>query len=222
MRIIGAGLPRTGTNSLKLALERLLGRPCYHMVEVFEHLDHVPTWHAAIRGESVDWESVLGNYEAIVDWPGGALWRELMAAYPDALVLLSTRRDATTWLASARATVLDNSPENRMEDDPAVPGFEPMLRDMVARFEPNWRDDTALLAAYDRHNAAVRSAVSPDRLVEWEAGAGWGPLCRALGVPVPAEQFPHVNAREDFRGKPDEPEHADAAPAAASEPGRSS
>lgn len=218
MRLIGAGLPRTGTNSLKLALERLLGQPCYHMVEVFEHLDHVPTWHAAIRGESVDWDSVLGAYAAIVDWPGGALWRELTAAYPEAVVLLSTRRDAATWLASARATVLDNSPENRMEDDPSMPGFEAMLRDMVARFEPNWRDDDALLAAYDRHNAAVRSQVPPDRLIEWQPGAGWEPLCTALGVPVPVEEFPHVNAREEFRGRPDEPQEDDVA--AAGEPGR--
>src|SRR4051812_50222125 len=72
MRIVGAGLGRTGTHSLKLALERLLGDPCYHMAEVFEHLDHVPTWHAAIRGETVDWQPVLGGYAAIVDWPGAA------------------------------------------------------------------------------------------------------------------------------------------------------
>jgi hypothetical protein len=191
------------------------------MIEVFEHLDHVPTWHAAIRGESVDWETLLGGYAAIVDWPGGALWRELVAAYPDALVLLSTRRDAATWLASARATVLDNSPDNKMEDDPSMPGFEAMLRDMVARFEPHWRDDDALLAAYDRHNAEVRRDVPPDRLVEWQPGDGWEPLCTALGVPVPAEDFPHVNAREDFHGKPDDSQDADGAVPTANEPGRS-
>jgi hypothetical protein len=205
MRIIGAGLPRTGTHSLKLALERLLGQPCYHMVEVFQHLDHIPTWHAAIRGEPVDWQPVLGDYAAIVDWPGGLMWRELMSAYPDALVLLSTRRDAATWLASARATVLDNSPENKMEDDPALPGFEAMLRDMVVAFDPNWRDDDAAKAAYDRHNAAVRRLAPPDRLVEWQAGDGWQPLCDALGVPVPEEDFPHVNTRAEFHGRPDEP-----------------
>jgi hypothetical protein len=208
MRLIGAGLPRTGTHSLKLALERLLGEPCYHMVEVFQHLDHIPTWHAAIRGEAVDWHPVLGGYGAIVDWPGGALWRELSAAYPEALVLLSTRSDAATWLASARATVLDNSPENKMEDDPSIPGFEAMLRDMVARFEPDWRDDRALLAAYDRHNAEVRRLVPPERLVEWQAGDGWEPLCTALGLPVPDAEFPHVNSREEFRGRPEDEQGA--------------
>src|SRR5438445_5778536 len=83
MRVVGAGLGRTGTHSLKLALERLLGAPCYHMVEVFEHMDHVPMWHAAIRGEPVDWRPVLGGYAAIVDWPGAAVWRDLASAYPE-------------------------------------------------------------------------------------------------------------------------------------------
>ncbi|HEY7008739.1 MAG TPA: sulfotransferase [Jatrophihabitantaceae bacterium] len=201
MRVIGAGLPRTGTHSLKLALERLLDEPCYHMVEVFQHLDHVPTWHAAVRGEAVDWQPVLGRYEAVVDWPGAAVWQALTAAYPDALVLLSTRRDAATWLASARATVLDSSPENKMEDDPSLPGFEAMLRDIVASFAPDWRDDAAAMAGYDRHNAAVRRLVPRERLVEWQAGDGWQPLCTALGVAVPDEDFPHVNTREEFRGR---------------------
>ncbi|HET6817322.1 MAG TPA: sulfotransferase [Mycobacteriales bacterium] len=199
MRIVGAGLGRTGTHSLKLALERLLDAPCYHMSEVFEHLDHIPTWHAAIRGEAVDWKPVLGSYEAIVDWPGAAVWRELATAYPDAPVLLSTRKDAATWLKSARATILGNSPENKMEDDPSLPGFVPMARDMFARFEPDWRDDDAAMAAYDRHNAAVRREVPVGRLVEWQPGDGWGPLCEALGVPLPDEDFPHVNSTEEFQ-----------------------
>jgi hypothetical protein len=201
MRVIGAGLPRTGTHSLKLALERLLDEPCYHMVEVFQHLDHVPTWHAAVRGEPVDWQPVLGGYAATVDWPASAVWQTLMDAYPDAPVLLSTRRDAATWLASARATVLDSSPENKMEDDPSLPGFEAMLRDIVAGFDPDWRDDSAAMAAYDRHNTTVRRLVPPDRLVEWQAGDGWEPLCTALGRAVPAEDFPHVNTREEFRSR---------------------
>jgi hypothetical protein len=80
-----------------------------------------------------------------------------------------------------------------------------MLRDMVVAFDPNWRDDDAAKAAYDRHNAAVRRLAPPDRLVEWQAGDGWQPLCDALGVPVPEEDFPHVNTRAEFHGRPDEP-----------------
>jgi hypothetical protein len=173
------------------------------MVEVFEHLDHVPTWHAAIRGEPVDWEPVLGGYDAIVDWPGVGVWRQLAADYPDALVLLSTRHDAAAWLKSARATIMDNSPENKLEDDPGLPGFAPMARDLFASFDPNWRDDDAAMAAYDRHNATVRSEVPKERLVEWQPGDGWQPLCAALGVAVPDEDFPHVNTTAEFVGRRD-------------------
>jgi len=201
MRVVGAGLGRTGTHSLKLALERLLGAPCYHMVEVFEHMDHVPTWHAAIRGERVDWRPVLGGYDAIVDWPGAAVWRDLASAYPEAYVLLSTRRDAQTWLTSVRATILESGPQNKMEDDPTLPGFVPMARDMFARFEPNWRDDDAAMAAYERHNDAVLAEVPKERLIQWQPGDGWEPLCKALGVAVPHEEFPHVNATEEFRAR---------------------
>jgi hypothetical protein len=201
MRIVGAGVGRTGTHSLKFALERLLDAPCYHMAEVFEHMDHVPTWHAAIRGERVDWQPVLGGYAAIVDWPGAAVWRQLAAAFPEAMVLLSTRRDPATWLKSARATILGNGPENKMEDDPSLPGFVPMARDMFAAFEPDWRDDVAAMAAYDRHNTAVRSEVSEDRLIEWQPSDGWAPLCAGLGIDVPDEDFPHVNTTEEFRAR---------------------
>jgi hypothetical protein len=202
MRVIGAGQGRTGTTSLKVALERLLGAPCYHMVEVFRHFDHVPSWHAAIRGEPVEWEPVLGGYAAVVDWPGALVWRQLAARYPDALILLSTRQDAATWLRSARATILDSSPENKMEDDPSLPGFEAMLRDLVAAFEPRWRDDDAAMAAYDRHNAAVRREVPAQRLIDWQPDDGWEPLCRALGLDVPDEPFPHVNSTEEFADIP--------------------
>jgi hypothetical protein len=199
MRVVGAGLGRTGTHSLKLALEQLLGEPCYHMAEVFGHLDHVPTWHAAYRGEHVDWDTVLGGYAAIVDWPGAGVWSQLARAYPDAVILLSTRRDAATWLTSARATIMDNSPENAMEDDPRMPGFAAMGRDMFTTFDPHWRDDTAAMAAYERHNETVRRDASPQRLLQWQPGDGWEPLCAALEVPVPDDEFPHSNTTEQFR-----------------------
>ena len=106
VKVVGAGVGRTGTHSLKLALEQLLGGACYHMVEVFDHLDHVPTWSAALKGERVDWEPVLGSYSAVVDWPGAGCWDAIAEAYPDAFVLLSTRADAETWWTSANATIL--------------------------------------------------------------------------------------------------------------------
>src|SRR3954470_22227270 len=105
LRVVGAGVGRTGTASLKAALERLLGGPCYHMAEVFEHTVHIPLWHAALLGEQVDWDKIMDGYVAVVDWPAAGCWRDLAAAHPDALVLLSTRADAQTWWKSASATI---------------------------------------------------------------------------------------------------------------------
>jgi hypothetical protein len=81
LRVVGVGLGRTGTHSLKLALEDLLDGPCYHMLEVFEHLDHAPLWHAAVRGEPPDWDAIFDGFVATVDWPGAAFWRELIEEF---------------------------------------------------------------------------------------------------------------------------------------------
>ena len=105
LRVVGAGLPRTGTRSLQVALGQLLGGPCYHMVEVFEHLEHVPTWRDAVRGQPPDWNDFLSEYDAAVDWPASAFWRELADANPDALIVLSVRDDGATWWRSADQTI---------------------------------------------------------------------------------------------------------------------
>jgi hypothetical protein len=104
LRVVGAGLGRTGTHSQKLALERLLGAPCYHMIETFGRPDDIPVWHRAVDGELPDWSEFLSDYAAAVDWPVCAFWRELSDEFPDALVLLSTR-DPDSWWASASNTI---------------------------------------------------------------------------------------------------------------------
>lgn len=195
--VIGAGVGRTGTHSLKLALEQLLGGPCYHMVEVFEHLDHVPTWTAALKDEQVDWEPVLGGYSAIVDWPGAGCWDALARAYPDAVVVLSTRRDAEQWWVSANATIFHGM-AGEGPQDPAMAAWREMTRVMMRRFDPDWADHDAAVAAYERHNAAVRASVPAGRIVEWQTGDGWGPLCSALGVAEPDAPFPHSNTTEQW------------------------
>ena len=105
LRVVGAGLPRTATRSQKDALELLLGGRCYHMAEVFEHLEDVPTWRAAARGDEVDWSSFPPDCVAAVDWPASAFWRELADANPDAVILLSTRESAAKWWESADETI---------------------------------------------------------------------------------------------------------------------
>ena len=201
LRVVGAGLGRTGTHSLKLALEQLLGGPCYHMVEVFGHPEHVPVWHDAALGKPTDWDTLFEGYVATVDWPGASVWNDIADNYPDAIVLLSVRQSADAWWKSAHDTIFQISKRELPPDAP--PQFAAqiaMAADMFAlTFTPGWEDETEAKRAYEAHNAAVRAAVDPARLVDWQPGDGWEPLCAALGVAVPSDPFPHVNTTADFR-----------------------
>ncbi len=196
LQIIGAGLPRTGTYSLKLALERLTGGRCHHMIEVSERPETVDAWSAAAAGEMPD-RDLLGGYTAAVDWPASAFWRGLAAANPDAPVLLSTRSSAERWLRSIEGTIAEVYRSTTA--DPELARVRSMGKVLARRFCPEWPEREAMLAAYERHNAAVRAEVPPGRLVEWQPGDGWSPLCEALGVAVPDEPFPHVNTTAEFR-----------------------
>jgi hypothetical protein len=195
LKVVGAGLGRTGTNSLKLALERLLGEPCYHMIEVFGHPDHVGMWHQAALGDMPDWNKLLAGYGASVDWPAAAYWEPQTEAFPDALILLSTR-DSESWWRSCDNTIFQvfRSTDQKMPDD-----WTAMVTEMFKRFAGGPLEKATAIAAYERHNDHVRATAPPDRLLEWHPGDGWEPICRALGVDVPEEPFPHVNTTEDFR-----------------------
>jgi hypothetical protein len=200
LQVVGAGLGRTGTTSLKAALEQLLGAPCYHMMEVFGKPDVAATWQRAAEGDTPEWDQLLGGYRATVDWPAAAFWRELSAAYPDAIVLLSTR-DADGWWKSASNTIFEATQPSRSDDD--SPGFQAeleMINSLFAhRFTPNWLDEDAAKTAFLQHNDEVRAGTAPDRLVEWQPGDGWAPLCAALDLPVPDVAYPHVNTTDEFR-----------------------
>ena len=201
MRVVGVGVGRTGTHSLKLALEQLLGGRCHHMAEVFEALDTVPRWRAAAEGGDVDWDELLGDFVAIVDWPGAACWPELVERYPDAVVLLSTRSDADAWYRSADATIFEATRRVRAAGDPNMADWLGLVDAMCARDDMDWDDEASAKAGYEAHNAAVRASVPAERLVEWQPGDGWGPLCAALGVPEPDEPFPHSNSTSEFRSR---------------------
>lgn len=194
IQLIGAGVGRTGTHALKLAIEELLGGTCHHMYEVMMHPDEVPVWHAAMLGEEPDWHEFLADYCAIVDFPGAALWLELADAFPEAPVVLSTRSTAQEWWDSADATIFEQT-RRVAADDPqhfAITMLE-------HRFDPNWGDRDDAIAAYEAHNAAVRAAIPSERLYEYQPGDGWAPLCAALGVPEPDTAFPRTNTRQQFR-----------------------
>lgn len=194
IRMIGAGFGRTGTHSLKVALERLLGGTCHHMMEVFAHPDEVPVWRAAAEGDLPDWPTFLGDYSAIVDWPGAAYWPELAAAYPDAPIVLS-HRSAESWWTSATNTIFVGIGMTAPDDD-----WGAMVRGMLARHGiVDLTDRDQCIAAFEANLAKARAEIPAERLVEWTPADGWGPLCTALAVPVPDEPFPLTNTTSEFR-----------------------
>ena len=205
VQVIGAGFGRTGTLSTKAALERLTGGRCYHMFEAFTHIDHLPAWMDAADGRPDGLREVLADYTCTVDWPGCSLWRELMALFPEAKVLLSVR-PPELWWASYRDTVhqlmLRGIPDRAEVGEAfyelSVFGSRLTKRSFPESYEDLTEDD--FIAAYERHNAAVRAGVPSDRLLEFDVVEGWQPLCDFLGVPqVPDEPFPHLNDHAEFR-----------------------
>jgi hypothetical protein len=195
LKVVGAGLGRTGTHSLKVALEQVLGEPCYHMIEVFGHPEHVPLWHQAVRGRMPDWNELFAGYGAAVDWPSAAFWEQQAAAYPDAVILLSTR-DTESWWRSCDNTIFEVF---RTSDQNMPDNWTAMVTDLFHAFAGDTVDQASAIAAYERHNDHVRATAPADRLVEWHPGDGWEPICHALGVAVPDEPFPHVNSTAEFR-----------------------
>jgi hypothetical protein len=197
LRVVGAGLPRTGTKSLQLALEQLLGGRCYHMHEAFLRPEHVPRWRAALHGGTADWDVLLGDYVAAVDWPASAFWEDLAEANSAAIVILSVRDDAAQWWRSVDATILEVA---RLDQYPDAEEWFALFQELLrARLGQRWNDPETAIAAYDQHNEAIRRRVAAERLLEWNPRDGWRPICTALGVPVPDEPFPHVNTTADWQ-----------------------
>ncbi|MFQ5660068.1 MAG: sulfotransferase family protein [Gammaproteobacteria bacterium] len=195
LRVIGAGLGRTGTSSLKLALEQLLDGRCYHMREVFENMDHIPLWRQAALGHEPDWHTLFMNYKAAVDWPVASFWPELGRTFPDALVILSLR-DPETWWQSAHETIFSTG-----DLAPETEGHAMWIEIVTHRFTSQLDDKDACIGAFNRHNDQVRRTVASERLLEWDVTDGWAPLCAALDMPIPDEPFPHSNSRKEFQDR---------------------
>ena len=196
LRVVGAGVGRTGTTSLKAALEQLLGGRCHHMLEMFGNDELIAGWTAAIEGRPVGWDALMADFVAQVDWPGASFWPELSEANPDALVILSVREDADAWYTSATNTIFTPM---RRPDEEIGPWLAAVRRMMGERFSDRFDDRDSMVAAYERHNDAVRKGVPADRLLEWTPSDGWAPICERLSLPAPSEPFPHANTTEDFQ-----------------------
>jgi len=209
IKVIGAGLPRTGTLTQKLALEQLGFGPAYHWVNVIADLDHVELWNRALDGQA-PWAEVFAGHACTVDWPGGYFYRELIDVYPDAKVLLSVR-DPEKWERSFRDTIVAlRHGESLMrllasargEVDPRWRRYLALVDRMFwgpqGTFADGWAEPAQLIEQAVRHNEQVKATVPSERLLVWEVGEGWEPLCEFLGVDVPAEPLPHANDRDTF------------------------
>jgi hypothetical protein len=215
LKIIGAGFGRTGTSSLRAALEELGFGPCDHMTENFDRPGRFSLWAAALdqkqRGGAIDWQPLFAGYQAVVDWPGAYFWRELVNVHPQAKVIL-TVRDADGWYESVARTIyrlprlLDSSLAVR--GLLAVAGaIDSRPRDGVrvidetiwqGTFGGRFGDRQHAIDVYTAHNAAVERTVAPDHLLVFDVNDGWEPLCRFLGVAVPETPFPHLNDSAEF------------------------
>ena len=194
--VIGAGFGRTGTLSLKLALEQLGVGRCYHMVEVFQIPAAADQWRAAAEAPPGDWEAIFEGFSATVDWPGATSYREMADHYPEAKVIL-THRDPDAWFASTQATIFAND-LGGADDSP----FSRMAKAVIGRlFDGRLHDRDHVIDVYLRHNAEVQRVIPPERLLVYEVAQGWGPLCAFLGAPEPAGPMPKVNSTEEFVGR---------------------
>ncbi|QKG22607.1 sulfotransferase family protein [Actinomadura verrucosospora] len=198
LQVIGAGFGRTGTLSLRTALERLGFGPCHHMKALFEDPAQIGLWREVTESESPDWDRVYAGYRATVDWPGAAYWRELVRHYPEAKVVL-TVRDPERWYQSAQATIFQSHNADLDGAPPEVSGMRDVADAIVWKGVLDGRfDKDHAIATFNRHNEAVRRAIPSGRLLEFEAAQGWEPLCAFLGVPVPDEPYPRSNDRAEF------------------------
>lgn len=208
LQVIGAGFGRTGTLSLKVALETLGFAPCHHMATVFTQPGRLAAWEDVLRrsrrGDPIDWSALMAGFRATVDWPSTAYWRELAAAFPEAKVLLSVR-DPERWYDSARDTIYrlagpDADPELAAALPPEIAARAGAARGYIGEllwddtFGGRFLDREHAIRVFTDHTEAVQAAIPPGRLLVYEVKEGWEPLCRFLGVPAPVDTpFPHLN-----------------------------
>jgi len=210
IKVIGAGFGRTGTLSLKAALEELGYDKCYHMVEAFRHHHHVDYWKRAYRKQTVDWNELFNGYQSIVDFPGCLYYEELMGFYPDAKVVL-TYRDPVSWYESAYSTILTIRPRadqllKLLTRYPFSSKARNILhtgllnRTTIERelFKGQVGNRELVIDVFNKHLDEVKSRVPAERLLVYQVAEGWEPLCDFLGVPVPDRPFPQSNKRTDF------------------------
>lgn len=199
LSIIGAGFGRTGTDSMRTALDILGLGPCHHMKAVMESDEQLAMWRTVANGETPDWERIFDGFGACVDWPSAFYWRELSAHYPDAKVLL-TMRDSENWYHSMSKTICRVVATST---DPESLGVNLIDRQV---FGGRIQDRDHAIAVYERSIDEVISTVPPDRLLIHNLGDGWEPLCEFTGKPVPDVPYPRSNSAQEFTARMDRPD----------------
>lgn len=199
LEIIGPGFGRTGTSSLKIALEHLGFGPAHHMFEVRDHPELLPHWEAAARGEHVDWDEAFRGYRSQVDWPGARYWRELAGHYPDAKVIL-TVRDPDDWFDSVQATIvpfLASRDKNEVAHSRAIAEMgQKLIADGI--FDDRLSDRDYATKIFNEHIVEVQATIPATRLLTFDVRQGWQPLCGFLGCAVPTISFPRLNSSKQF------------------------
>jgi hypothetical protein len=196
LRLIGAAFPRTGTMSVKKALESLGFGKCYHMHEVFLRPEHVRIWDATCDGEMPDWRSLFTGYVATLDTPACHFWKELAITFPVAKVLL-LRRDPEAWYESMYSTTYPVMMGPRGDVDPALQMIRRLFFDKIMR--GRFEDRDFAVATYRRYCDDLIAEAPSDRLLVYEVSEGWEPLCNFLALQAPNEPFPKTNSRDEFR-----------------------
>lgn len=192
LKVIGTGFGRTGTDSMREALNTLGFGPCHHMREVIENEAQKSLWRAFVAGASIPWSELFAGYASCVDWPSAHYWRELIDVYPKAKVVL-TYRSPESWWQSFSRTILVNLSRS---DEPTSLG-RALICDRVFRGHPDDRE--LAMRSYRANVEAVKATVPKERLLVHQLGDGWEPLCRHLGVPVPADPYPMRNTTNEFQ-----------------------
>lgn len=203
LKVIGAGFGRTGTKSLKVALEELGFGKCYHMEEVMRNPSHLGRWTEIMEGGKADWEALFNGYQSGVDWPLSAYYKELMAAYPDAKVIL-TVREPERWYESFSTTIyqVDIKFSKYLRFIPPVDRFFKTMKKVIWEgiLYSRMEDKASMIDIFNNHIEEVKRTVPRERLLIFEAHQGWEPLCAFLDVPVPANKpYPHVNDGASWR-----------------------
>lgn len=210
LKVIGTGLGRTGTHSLKLAIEQLGIGKCYHMVELFQQPERLKYFKKAEKGEKVNWNELFDGYKAAVDYPVARYYKQITDFYPEAKVI-HTLRDPEEWYESASATIfwaskpyslkilklavhLPFSSEARRRIPVLL--YNRKLSDW--EFGKDLNNKKKVIEKYNDHYKEVKNIITKERLLLFDPKEGWEPLCRFLNVPVPSEPYPRSNTREEF------------------------